>query len=314
MSNELTNVMIEGLDPALIAKLHAKQDDTAGWQTVYGAYQNDKILSGEVSSIERIGTMDCAIVNVENVRGIIPLEYFGVNYKREMRNYVGRPINFKVVKYDRENEIFTGSRIEAQKHLAELTIKRINVGDIIPAVVTRVVPNSLYADIGGIEVNIPIEEIRYGWIDDLFEEYKAGDHLLVKVLDISDVTEETKDSVESVKGETTESVGVNGEADEMAEYKQKYRVKVSGKQAQKSPWDADGIAHTYRKSSEHAGVVSGVQDYGIFVRLADGVDSLAPHMKFENLKKGDRVVVRIRDVDVEKEQIRSRITRVIEKV
>lgn len=313
MSNELTNVMIEGLDPEIVERLHAKQDNTTGWQTVYGAYQNNKILSGEVTSLERIGAMDCAIVNVENVRGIIPLEYFGVRFKREMRNYVGRSVNFKVVQYDRENEIFTGSRIEAQEHLAELTIKRINVGDIIPAVITRVVPNSLYADIGGIEVNIPIEDIRYGWIDDLFEEYKVGDHLLVKVLDISEVEEEAEET-ENTDDETTESAEVNGEADGVTAYKQKYRVKVSGKQAQKSPWDADGVAHTFRKSSEHAGVVSGVQDYGVFVRLADGVDSLAPHMKFENLKKGDRVVVRIRDVDVAKEQIRSRITRVIEKV
>lgn len=312
MSNELTNVMIEGLDPEAIAKLHAKQDEATGWQTVYGAYQNNKILSGDVTSIERIGAMDCAIVNVENVRGIIPLEYFGVSYKREMRNYVGRSVNFKVVKYDRENEIFTGSRVEAQKHLAELTIRRINVGDVIPAVVTRLVPNSLYADIGGIEVNIPIEEIRYGWIDDLFEEYKAGDHLLVKVLEISEITEDTEE-IEGNEDETAESVVVNGEVDEATGYKQKYRVKVSGKQAQKSPWDAGGVAHTYRKSSEHAGVVSGVQDYGIFVRLADGVDSLSPHLKFENLKRGDRVVVRIRDVDVAKEQIRSRVTRVIER-
>lgn len=312
MNNELTNVMIEGLDPEAIAKLYAKQDEATGWQKVYGAYQNSKILSGEVSSIERIGTMDCAIVNVENVRGIIPLEYFGVRFKREMRNYVGRSVNFKVVKYDRENEIFTGSRIEAQEHLAELTIRRIKEGDIIPAVITRVVPNSLYADIGGIEVNIPIEDIRYGWIDDLFEEYQVGGHLLVKVLEIEENTEQEAEEDEGTE-ESSETES-NGKTEEATRYKQKYRVKVSGKQAQKSPWDADGVAHTYRKSSEHAGVVSGVQDYGIFVRLADGVDSLAPHMKFENLKKGDRVVVRIRDVDVAKEQIRSRITRIIEKV
>lgn len=137
--------------------------------------------------------------------------------------------------------------------------------------------------------------MRHGWIDNIYEEYKEGDHLLVR---ITDIVEE-------------EIVETDEEENEIK--KKSYKVDVSGKKAHKNPWDAGGIAHTFKRGTEHVGVVSGVQEYGVFVRLADGVDSLAGHLKFDSLKKGDEVSVRINDVDVEKEQIPSRITGIVKR-
>lgn len=59
------------------------------------------------------------------------------------------------------------------------------------------------------------------------------------------------------------------------------------------------------------GTVSGVREYGVFVNLEPGVDSLSRHLKFEDVKKGDRVLVRVLDTNAKKQQIRSRITRVL---
>ena len=71
--------------------------------------------------------------------------------------------------------------LAALDHMAAITLKKIEVDDEIIAVVRSVSPSLVRADIGGIEVKIPLEEIRYGWIDDLTEEVKQGDHLKVKV-------------------------------------------------------------------------------------------------------------------------------------
>ncbi|MMZ64128.1 30S ribosomal protein S1 [compost metagenome] len=57
------------------------------------------------------------------------------------------------------------------------------------------------------------------------------------------------------------------------------------------------------------GRVSGVAEYGVFVNLERGVDALVTHMRFQQLKRGDRVFVRIRQVDAQKERIYARITR-----
>ncbi|RKJ51421.1 S1 RNA-binding domain-containing protein, partial [Butyricicoccus sp. 1XD8-22] len=162
------------------------------------------------------------------------------------------------------------------EHMANITLNRIDKGDTIVAVVSSVSPSLVRADIGGIEVKIPIEEIRYGWIDDLTEEVKVGDHFHVKVLEID---------------------------------KEEKQVKVSRKALQQNPYP--DCLKRYKKGNEYTGTVSGVREYGVFINLEDGVDSLARHLKYENVQKGDRVLVRIISTDAKKEHIVTRITRVI---
>ncbi|GAB7386919.1 hypothetical protein BSNK01_07550 [Bacillaceae bacterium] len=52
------------------------------------------------------------------------------------------------------------------------------------AEVREVTPFNVKVDIGGIQVRISVEEMDWGWIDDLMEEVKVGDHLKVKVVEL----------------------------------------------------------------------------------------------------------------------------------
>lgn len=279
MSTDITNMLIEGFDPS---KLQAEESEyDKAWKTIYGAYQNKTIIQGEFVAIEELARPDnktetCAVVQIDRVRGFIPLEHFGVQNKRQLRAMTGRNIAFKVLNYDRDNDIFVASRLDALEQMANITLNRIDVDDTILAVVSSVSPNLVRADIGGIEVKIPINDIRYGWIDDLTEEVKVGDHLRVKVLEID---------------------------------KEEQKVRVSRKALQKNPFP--DCLKRYKKGNEYTGTVSGVREYGIFVNLEDGVDSLARHLKWENVKKGDRVLVRIVETNAKEQHIVTRITRVI---
>src|SRR5690625_1658661 len=87
--------------------------------------------------------------------------------------------------------------------------------------------------------------------------------------------------------------------------KRQTKVKVSAKALMNNPWDH--VEKNFRKNQVREGVVSGVSHFGVFVRLDDGVDSLASHLKWENFTKGEEVQVRIRDIDIKNEQIRSKI-------
>lgn len=285
------NALIEGFDPEKLETAEQKREEA--WQKIIGAYQNKKILTAQMVGIETLKQPDkedpeklvdvlCAVVEVDQVRGLIPIHQFGVSRKAEMRAFAGQEIAFMVLSYDKENEIFIASREEARKRMAEIWLNSgVKEGDIIPAVVRYVTPNLIRADIGGIEVKIPINEVRYGWIDNLVEEYPVGTHMLVKVLKID------------------------------ASDPDNVKVEVSGKQAQENPFP--NAVRKYRKGTETIGVVSGVTEYGVFVNLEDGVDSLARHLKHEPLAKGDKVLVKILDVDEEKEHFTTKIVRIIEK-
>lgn len=262
MTENNMQVLIEGFDPS---KVQVENEFNNDWKKVYGAYQNNSILQASMTGIETLLDKPCAVVTLGNIRGFIPLEFTGADNLRQLRAMTGQTVAFKVLNYDREAEVFTGSRIAALEHMAFITLKKIDIDDEIIAVVRSVSPSLVRADIGGIEVKIPLEEIKYGWIDDLTEEVKQGDHLKVKVLEID---------------------------------KEEQKVTVSAKATQKNPW-LRSIGR-YTSGNEYVGTVSGVREYGVFINLEAGVDSLARHLKFQNVKRGDRVLVRVLETDAKK--------------
>lgn len=271
----LESMLIEGFDAK---KMPKEEIDNKDWRKIVAAKQNDTILQAEMGGLEKIGEKDCAVVNIGRVRGYIPMEYTGVENLRQLRALTGKKIVFKVLEYIEEpdKKIFMASRTAAIDEMAEITLRKIEEGDEIIAVVRTVSPSLVRADIGGIEVRLPVTEISYGWIDDLEEYVSVGDHLRVKVLGID---------------------------------KEKKEVRVSAKALLPNPWET--VKERYKRNGEYVGTVSGVRDYGIFVNLEEGVDSLASHLKFQNVQKGDKVLVRVNQIDEENQQIRCRVVRVI---
>ncbi|MGJ9458948.1 hypothetical protein [Oceanobacillus sp. CF4.6] len=174
MAKELNDsVMIEGFDPAKI--VDQEQDHAMeNWMKIYGAYQNNKILYAPISGIEKVGPdgeekKACAVVRVGSIRGLIPLEFTGAENLRQLRSMTGQNIAFMILNYDQENELFTASRTKALEKMSDITLRKIGEEDVIPAVIRHVAADYMLGDIGGIQVFLPIAEIRYGWIDDLHE-------------------------------------------------------------------------------------------------------------------------------------------------
>lgn len=272
MMAEVLTHLIEGFDPQKVQE----NDYDPDWKEIYGAYQNQTVLQGLVNGIETKLDQPCAMVMIGNIRGYIPLEASGMRSGRKLHALTGKTVAFQVLNYDREGNTFVASRNAALRQMADITLRKIKEGQIIYAVARTVTPRVVYADIGGIEVSISKDDMSYGWIDELTDWVKAGDHFEVKVV-----------SVDAVN----------------------HNVTVSAKGAKNNPWP--DCAGRYIKGNEYVGTVTGVRDFGVFVNLEAGVDSLSSHLKFENVRKGDKVLVRILDVHAKKEQIRSRITRVL---
>lgn len=285
-AEEMTSILIEGFDPSRLKKAR-EVDEGLHWRDIQSAYQNELVLDDVLIGLENIRkgsskeTMLCGIIRRGNIKGIIPLDESGIdpeskNAINQFRALTGKKVAYKVLNFDKDAGMFIASRKQAKEQMAEITLRKIDEGYRIYCVVRDVEPGHIIGDIGGIDVHIPVFELTYGWVDDLRERYETGDIIEVQVM--------------SINRETLE-------------------VSVSAKPLLKNPFP--DCAERYKKSGEYVGKVSGVQEYGIFVNLEEGVDTLARHLKFQNVQKGDQVLVRILGVDTEKERISSRIIRVL---
>ena len=284
MAEILNSVLIEGFDPEK-AEYKPTETEDKNWLEIQSAYQNNKIINGELTGFESLQINEkkelCGVIRLGNIKGLIPLQESGIDPKDQQainkyRTLSGNSVQFKVLKFDKEANMFIASRKKAREETADITLKKIDVGFNIHCVIREVYQGHVVGDIGGIDVTIPVSELTYAWIEDLRDEYRSGDHLRVQVIELD---------------------------------KKKREVKVSHKPLLQNPFP--DCATRYMKNGEYVGRVSGVQNYGIFVNLEDGVDSLAPHLKFQNVQKGDKVLVRVVNVDIEKEQIRAKIVRVL---
>lgn len=270
-------VIVEGYDPSKIVEEDNRVDDT--WKEIYRAYQNSMIMQARLIGIEHKLGQPCAVVGLNHVRGYIPMELSGFANVQQMNSFIGELIAFKVLNYDREGDVFTASRVAAIEHMAGLTWKRIAEGQVAPAVIRKVEKKWLKVEIGGIVVNVPVSDVDHGWTDDLRDSYQVGDQ--VKVL-ITKVDRENK------------------------------KVQVSMKELKADPWP--DCTRRYRLHADYLGTISGIEEYGVFVRLEKGVDSLCRHPRMRlNLRKGDQVMIRVTNIDMKNKRFSGKILRKIQR-
>lgn len=270
MAEQLKRVLIEGYDEE---KAEQTEYD-ADWAQIYAARQNNLILQAYMIGMETKLDKPCAVVAVGRVRGYIPLEFSGAADAHALRKLIGEQIAFKIESYDREGNTFIANRKSALEHMANMAWKRLEQGKTVTAVVRLVERKYAVLDIGGIEVELNAKEFSHGWTDDMREVIQPGDHIRVLIVELD---------------------------------KENQKVTVSKKAAEQSPWP--DCTKRYAEGSEYVGRVSGVAEYGIFVNLEPGVDALVPHMRFNEVKRGGRVVVRIRKVDAKLQRIHGRIVK-----
>ncbi|WP_240377221.1 30S ribosomal protein S1 [Bacillus piscicola] len=263
-------------------------------EKVYSARQNSTILQSEMIAIENHGQGEndtpCAVVRIGTVKGIIPMEQMEAKDYRQLRNMMGTSIDFKVIGIDRERDLFIGSRKAALEHMKGATFNRleeafrkaeekgVESNVIVNAVVRFVNKNYMLLQIGGIETTMDVSEYDYDWINDLREKVKVEEKIPVKVLSFDRENE---------------------------------RIEVSRKQTISDPWI--NVRKFYNERFEYSGTVSGVREFGNFIKLMPGINCLAPHMKFEALNAGDKVLVRIREIDEENQKITGRVIKVIQR-
>ena len=133
-------------------------------------------------------------------------------------------------------------------------------------------------EILGIDLNLRIDDLAYGYIQDVNEFYSVGDVIPVKILEID---------------------------------KENNKLKVSAKELLEDPYK--NIRIYFTEGGEYVGTITGYAPNGVYIKLMQGVDAAAiiPIWMNKSPNIGDSVAVRIYEIDVRKRKIYCSLLRVI---
>lgn len=251
------------------------------WDYFYQALKSGEIL--EVKGVET--NKGGLIVLINGIRGFIPSSQFGKQYLGKLNKLRGELIKVKTIEVEHEKNrlIFSEKYVSEEKELAQkaAAMQAVKAGDVYDGVVSGVMNFGLFitaevpvndkGEIGLVEGLVHISEISWEKVTHPSNYYKLGDRLQVKVIDADPEHE---------------------------------KLNLSIKQLTQDPWLT--IEKRYPVGSVISGVVSRIEQFGIFVNVESGVDGLIHNSKLENdqqLKKGDKISVNIESIDKENKRM-----------
>lgn len=232
------------------------------------------------------------IIPVSQMIAYDPKQYAGEEGKNELRKKLQRRIGTEIhlCIYDvREKEgIAIGSRLTAEalrvnkwyiKKDEKDGMPRLIEGMLAQATVIEVHNSYLNIEVAGAEGTIQHTELSYNHLSTLYDEYRVGDKINVKIKKITFFDYESDN--------------------------QKYRlarVETSAKEAQASP--ADKFFHQFHVGEVCAGVIkSEASETGVFVNLRGKMDCLCPIPASKRATVNSKCGVRITKMDDEQKRI-----------
>jgi small subunit ribosomal protein S1 len=209
------------------------------WEKINSALDQDLVVEGVVKRRTKGGF----VVDVEGVEAFLPGSQIDVKPVRDYDSYVGRRMEFKVVKINHQQHNVVISHkaliekdIEAQK--AEI-IGNLIKGQVLEGTVKNITSFGVFIDLGGVDGLLHITDISWGRISSPDEVLKLDQKLNVVVLDFDD---------------------------------EKRRISLGLKQLQPHPWE--NLPATVQIGSKVKGRIVTIADYGVFVEVVPGVEGL----------------------------------------
>ncbi len=218
---------------------HRKARTIKAWDRVNDAHDKEEIVQGFVKCRTKGGM----IVDVFGIEAFLPGSQIDVKPIRDYDQYVGKNMEFKVVKINHEfknvvvsHKALIEADIEEQK---KEIIGQLEKGQVLEGVVKNVTSYGVFIDLGGVDGLIHITDLSWSRINHPSEIVELDQKLNVVILDFDD---------------------------------NKSRIQLGLKQLEKHPWEA--LGEDIQIGSKIKGKVVVIADYGAFVEVAEGVEGL----------------------------------------
>ncbi len=218
---------------------HKKARASRSWERINAALANDEIIKGFIKCRTKGGM----IVDVFGLEAFLPGSQIDVKPIRDYDVYVGKTMEFKVVKINEEfknvvisHKALIEAELEQQKR--EI-ISKLEKGQVLEGTVKNITAYGVFIDLGGVDGLIHITDLSWGRVTKPSEVVELDQKLNVVILDFDD---------------------------------EKKRIALGLKQLQPHPWDA---LDANLKVGDHVkGKVVVMADYGAFLEIAPGVEGL----------------------------------------
>ena len=218
---------------------HRKARATRSWDRVNAALENEEIIKGYIKCRTKGGM----IVDVFGIEAFLPGSQIDVKPIRDYDVFVGKTMEFKVVKINQEfknvvvsHKALIEAELEQQK---KEIIGKLEKGQVLEGTVKNITSYGVFIDLGGVDGLIHITDLSWGRVRDPKEVVELDQKLNVVILDFDD---------------------------------EKKRIALGLKQLTPHPWDA---LDANLKVGDHVkGKVVVMADYGAFIEIAPGVEGL----------------------------------------
>ena len=218
---------------------HRKARATRSWDRVNAALENEEIIKGYIKCRTKV----CMIVDVFGIEAFLPGSQIDVKPIRDYDVFVGKTMEFKVVKINQEfknvvvsHKALIEAELEQQK---KEIIGKLEKGQVLEGTVKNITSYGVFIDLGGVDGLIHITDLSWGRVSDPKEVVELDQKLNVVILDFDD---------------------------------EKKRIALGLKQLTPHPWDA---LDANLKVGDHVkGKVVVMADYGAFIEIAPGVEGL----------------------------------------
>ncbi len=257
---------------------HKKARQSRSWDRVNAALANDEIVNGFVKCRTKGGM----IVDVLGTEAFLPGSQIDVKPIRDYDTFVGKTMEFKIVKINQEfrnvvvsHKALIEAELEAQK---KEIISKLEKGQILEGTVKNITNYGVFIDLGGVDGLIHITDLSWGRVSDPKEIVQLDQKLNVVILDFDD---------------------------------EKKRIALGLKQLTPHPWDA--LDANLKVGDKVHGKVVVMADYGAFIEIAPGVEGLIHvsemswsahlHSAQEFMKVGDEVDAVILTLDREERKM-----------
>lgn len=248
------------------------------WERVNQALTNNEIIKGYVKCRTKGGL----IADVFGIEAFLPGSQIDVKPIRDYDVYVGKTMEFKVVKINNEFKNVVVSHkalIEAELELQKKEIiSKLEKGQVLEGTVKNITSYGVFIDLGGVDGLIHITDLSWGRINHPEEIVKLDQKINVVILDFDN---------------------------------EKKRIALGLKQLTTHPWDS--LKADLAIGDKIKGKVVVIADYGAFVEIAPGVEGLihvsemswSQHLRTAHdfLKVGQEVEAQVLTLDREERKM-----------